>query len=372
MARLMHRPHDPLAGPRYGEALDVRLLDLDDQVVAELDGVTGASLDSSIHTTIRSSGSLKIDLTEPIDWHRHRVSLTYRFRCSRGDTHEYPLGVYLPTTPGASYFTNRSKSDVELYDKTQLVAAGGMPSTWTVDKGKTVAQAVRDILATVGEEGRVIAPDDEGGTLLNAMVFQPGTSKLRMINDILEAANFFSVWVDGDGSWRLDPYIPPASRGIEWTHRSGENAIFKEGFTHTADGFNVPNEVVVVGRSERDEDGNETEPPRALAWNQDPNDPYSIPSRGYTITAEPIQEQDATSLEVLEEIAQRRLVEMSAVTSTYELEHAWLPTPLNSAVRLVVPEHNIDAVAVLQSTSWSWTAGKRSSLAKSTLRGVKA
>src|SRR5690606_39295401 len=83
------------------------------------------------------------------------------------------------------------------------------------------------------------------------------------------------------------------------THRAGENAIFKEGFTHTADGFNVPNEVVVVGRSERDEDGNETEPPRALAWNQDPNDPYSIPSRGYTITAEPIQEQDATSLDVL-------------------------------------------------------------------------
>lgn len=371
MTRLIHRPFDPLVGHRFNESFEVYLMDLDDRVIDELDGASGGKLDESIHTVIRASGSLNFTYHQPVDWHRHRIGITYTFRDERGYTHRYPQGVFLPTTPGSTYHAHVARGEVQLYDKTQMLNAGGMPSTWTVDKGVTIAQAVKDILATVGET-RVSHPDDEGGELRNAMVFQPGTTKLRMVNDILEAGNFFGIWVDGDGVWQLQKYIPPAQRGVEWTHRSGENAIFKSGFKHTADGFNVPNEVVVIGRSERDDDGDEEEPPRALAWNQDPNDPFSIPSRGYTITAEPIQEQDATSLAVLEQIAQRRLLEMSSVTSTFEIDHAWLPNSLNSAVRLVVPEHDIDALTVLQSRSWSWEAGKRAGLTSSTLREVKA
>lgn len=363
-------PRDPLVGARRGEQILVDLLDARDRLIRPLGTVEGGSLDFSIHTAVRSSGDLEVANPGKVDWHRHRLGVRYEFTDEAGELHSHPLGVFLPTTPATQHSDVGPAATVEIYDKMTLLETDEVPATWTADKGKTIVQAVADVLATIGET-RVLGPDDGGGSLAEAMVWEPSTSKLRIVNDILEAGNFFSIWVDGDGVWRLDPYVAPTARGIAWEHIEGANAVFDAAFTHEADSYSIPNQVIIVGRPERNEDGTEEAPPVGVAENNNPDDPLSIPSRGRVISHRE-DDQDATSEQVLGQIAARRLLELSSVTSTYRIEHAWLPVDLNAGVRLVAPSAGVDALCVLQAWSWSWDAGEPPGLVSSTLREVRS
>lgn len=364
-------PRQPYVGARRREEWLVDVLDMADQPVASLDGVEAGSLDESIHTEIRASASLTVAEPGRVDWHRIRLQLLYRFVDEAGQSHDHPLGVFLPTTPRTSHADDGSSADVDLYDKTTLLTQDLTSSTWTVDQGRTVVSAVSEVLASV-DESRISAPDDGGGTIRSAMAWPPGTSKLRIVNDVLEAGGFFAIWVDGSGVWQLTPYVSPQNRGVQWTHRAGPEAVFLADVQHDADAWEVPNEVVVVGRAEQDSEGNDILPvPVGVARNENPADPLSIPSRGREITHTE-EDQDAVSTAVLEQLAARRLLELSSVTSTYEIQHAWLPLDLNAAVRLQVPEADIDALTVLQSRSWSWSATEGPDLVSATLREVQA
>lgn len=362
-------PVPPLVGPRRDEAVLVDVLDTDDQPVEVLDGVEGGSLDFNVNTEIRSSGSLTVARPGRVDWHRVRLAIRYEFTDTAGIRHVHPLGVFLPTTPSTVHGETGSTAEVELYDKMVMLSTDAAADTWTADAGLTVAQAVTAVLATIGEDDKVIAPQDGGGVLQDAMVWEPGTPKLKIINEILDAGYFFSIWVDGSGLWRLTPYVPPADRGVEWEHLAGFHAIFEPSVTHEEDTFEVPNQVIIVGRAEGD-DGGAVPPLSAVAENNDPDDPLSIPSRGRVISLRE-DDQDATSESVLGQIAARRLLEVSSVTSTYQLSHAFVPLDLNAVERLRWPSRGIDALCTLQSWSWSWDAASVPGLVAATLREVR-
>ena len=362
-------PREPLTGHRHGETWLIDVLDADDQIIGTLDGVTGGSLDFSIHTEIRSSGTLTVTDPSRVDWHRVRLAIRYEYLDATGQRHSHPLGVFLPTTPGTRHSDVGASADVDLYDKMSLLSTDAAASTWSVDAGTTVVDAVTEVLASVGES-RIVGPDDGGGALTAPMVWEPGTTKLRIVNDVLDAGNFFSLWVDGEGVWQLQPYTAPTARGVAWEHVSGAGAIFEAEFEHEADGWAIPNVVVIVGKPERDEDGDELPPAVGVARNDRPDDPFSTVGRGRDIVVTE-EDQDATSEAVLGQIAARRLLELSSVTSTYEISHAWLPVDLNAAVRLRVPERDIDALCVLQAWSWSWSTDGVPGLVSSTLREVQ-
>lgn len=363
------RARDPLVGARYDESWAFMLLDMADRPIAELEGVEAGSLERSIHTEVRSAGSMTVADPQRVDWHRHRVGISYQFRDEAGQSHEYPLGVFLPTTPTTRHGDTGLVADVQVFDKMTMLARGAVSSTWSVDAGTSVVDAVAEVLGQV-HETKISGPDDGGGNLTSSMVYDPGTPLLRIINDVLEAGNFFSIWVDGNGVWRLDPYIEPNRRGVEWAHETGANAVFEAEFEHEADGFDVPNVVIVTGKPEQDGEGNELPAPFGVARNEDPDDPFSVPSRGYEI-ARVEDDQDTVSEAVLGQLAARRLLELSSVTSTYRISHAWLPLDLNSAVRLRAPEQGVDALTVLQKDSWSWDAQGTVSLVRADLREVK-
>lgn len=364
-------PAAHLVGRRSQESWPVDILDMDDEVTGTLERVEGGSVDFNVAAEIRASGSLSVADPQGIDWHAIRLRVRYEFVDEAGTRWSYPLGVFLPTTPGDDHEETGTTTEVELYDKTVILSGDQIDETWTAQKGTTVVQAVTDVLATIGEDDRVAAPADGGGTLAADMVWEPGTTKLRIVNDILEAGNFFSIWVDGTGVWQLRPYVPPAERGVEWNHVAGENAIFLPSVNHEEDTFNVPNRVVLVGRAEPDADGGDAPGPSAIAENNNPDDPFSIPRRGRVISVRE-DEQDATSESVLGELAARRLRELSAPTSTYFVQHMFVPVDLNGVVGLHWAQRGIENVrATLQEWSWSWTAGDPSEPVPSTLREVR-
>src|SRR5690606_9088086 len=124
------------------------------------------------------------------------------------------------------------------------------------------------------------------------------------------------------------PYVAPQDRGIAWSFVDDDKRIHMPDFSHDYDGFNVPNEVVLVGQSDGD-----TPALVATARNTDPGSPWSIPSRGGSITHTETG-VEATSQFVLDNLAARRLTELTQVSSTFEVQHAWVPLELNDAVLL--------------------------------------
>src|SRR4029077_12625555 len=78
---------------------------------------------------------------------------------------------------------------------------------------------------------------------------------LNVINDLLAAIGYRGLWCDENGNYRADPYVPPASRAIEYTLDAGstDQAAFNDPQyarheivstaqrLYTFDTFNVPN-----------------------------------------------------------------------------------------------------------------------------------
>lgn len=351
-----------LVGHR-AEEWRVDVLTWDDSPAGTLDGVSGGSFDFSIHNTIRGGGSLEYVGREEIDWHRVRLQPWYTFRTLRGEEISWPLGIFIPASPKKNYTAEGISQTVELYDKLLILDQDKVEATYSLDKGQNIIEAVRDLILSTGETAILIEPSEH--EVSSAMVWEAGTSKLRIVNDLLAAANYFSLWVDGHGNFRADPYQAPAARGVSWDFHDNYESIYAPEFVHDQDGFSVPNRVIAIPQT----DGEEEAIP-AVAQNQNPDSPYSFQQRGRWITH--VEENvEAASPEVLQEIANRRLVELSQPSSTLEIEHAFIPLDLNDVVsfRRRTSLGALDTRAVIQKMSVSMDVD---SLVTSTLREVVA
>lgn len=339
------------------EAWRFDVLDLNDQKIGELDGVTEGKFDFSVASTIRSSGSITT-VAQGVDWLRVRIQPWYTMTAA-GQTISWPIGVFLPASPSADYGTRGGRRTVELYDKLLVLDQDRTDGTYSVPAGAVVTDVIRSILRGIGETRDAVT--DSPATLRTAMVWEADTSKLQIINDLLKSINYFSLWADGYGVFQGTPYVAPTGRGIAWHLADDERGIYSPAFQVEEDNFNVPNVVYQVSTSDGD-----TAALRAEARNENPDSPYSYNSRGRWISKVET-EVEASSQAVLNSIAQRRLAELSAVTATYTLNLALIPLDLNDAVQFTREAEGISAVAVLQNLSISTAVG---ALVQATFRGV--
>lgn len=302
------------------ERFRFELLDSNDAFIEELDGVEGGQLDFSIYNTIRSGGSLNVVENQTVDWMASRVKVYYVLATEAGDV-EWPLGVFIPAAPVATINGSKKSKTVELYDKMLILQQDAFDETYVVAAGANVTDAVRSIIESTGEDNISITDSDE--TLSTTMFWPAGETKLRAVNDLLAAINYFSIWCDGNGQYRAEPYQAPASRPLAHTFADDENGLYVPSFTVDADTFDVPNKVILVV-------SNPEEELVSVATNTDPDSPFSYANRGRWIVK--VDKADATSQDVLDGIAERRLVEASQVASTVDITHAWLPIYLNNVV----------------------------------------
>ena len=339
------------------------LLDLSGGLLGSLDGVTGGEFEYSSDTTLRASGSLTYERSNDVDWLHVLVRATYRATFPEGSVLEWPLGVFIPASPSASYGDGQSSRDVELQSLLQILDEDAVDQTYALAAGAAVIPAVRALITGAGVAGKVplIAGTDSDESLRSALVWEAGTSRLRIINDLLAAINYFSLWVDGQGTYRLDPYVPPAQRGSAWDFLDDEFGIASPDFTHTRDLFAVPNKVVGIAQGSGDAPALVS-----TATNVDEASPFSFPSRGRWITRVETN-IEATSQAVLDGIVARRLSELSQVSSSVEVSH-WPVLLTPNDVTTFRREHaGINLRGVVQKTSIDCTPG---SLARTTIREV--
>jgi hypothetical protein len=320
---------DPLTTHRQ-ESWRVEVLDLQGRLVGELDTVTGGSLRSAIGDTLRHGGQLQVESDqEPPDWLSILLRIVYVLDTPAGEM-SWSRGVYVPSSPRTHHYDGGWSADVELYSKLVILDGDHISHTWAVDAGQNPVEAARGVIERTAQGSEVMLTETTE-TLSAALTWDPDTSGLRIVNDLLAAANYFSLDVDGDGMFRADPYVRPQDRGIAWRFVDSADRIHVPEFDHEADGFDVPNEVVLIGQS----DG-ETPALTAVALNDDPESPWSRPRRGRWITRTR-SGVEATSLAVLDNMAARELAEASQVADTFEVRHLWVPQRLNDAALFEPP-----------------------------------
>lgn len=344
-------------GPRV-ESYYIDLLDNNDQFVRRLGKTYGGTLNFDLSAEIRGGGKVNV-VAEDIPWTQHRLKIWYE---PDEGQELISLGVYLPVVPNTAYSRGTSEVAVDLLDKVAMVSRDKIDKFYSVAANVRVPGIVRTLLNGSGFTPYSI---NDPAFILDGytkapMIWPAGTSKLQIINDLLAYINYAPLYVDANGVFQGRPHTLPANRVSVWTFESGPRAIHTSDWTKDQDLTSIPNKVILVSEGSSD-----TDALVGIAENNDPNSPYSIVNRGQVI---PHYETgiEAESPSIINNLAQRKLVELSAPVATMAISHANLPIEVGNVVRFV-PSSGDDMMAVVERLEYTLTPG---SLCKTTLKEV--
>lgn len=327
----------------------INILDNAENYIDRLDGVlpNGSHLKWVYNASVKGGGSLSVlDTGQDIDWLNCRlaVSATLHDLSDPSSGFTVNLGVFIPAAPTENWSDLGRTWTIELADKTSIpdqdimVSGSGQPVAYAVKAGTNIVRAVATVLRDLGE-GTPTFPSSLtwNKTLAHDMTWDFGATKLKIINDLLSAGGFASLWCDGYGRYQLSPYLSPANRAPVYSTRSpfsyGENSLMSPDWKHDRDLYTIPNRYVVVSQGTGD-----TEGMVAVATNEDPNSPFSYPSRGRWVT-EVQTGVDAADQAAMDVRAKAGLAQALSVSSGFSVSHAYLPDlSINAGVEFQLPE----------------------------------
>lgn len=332
----------------------IELLTRTDEKKSEITTATGGSVEFTQNTRLRGSGSLTLVDAEDVDWLSDRVRVSYQI-----DGGSIGLGVWLLSAPTMRSQGDSKVWDIDLLSKLSILDEDAVDRPFSLPPGTVVTRAVEDLIVSAGETNLSVTGSTEKTT--SALVWEAGTPKLTIINDLLASINYFSLWIDGAGQFRVEPYERPGARLLAWEFKPGVDSVHLDAWERDQDTTGVPNRVVVVSQPEGEE-----EALRAVAENNNPDSPFSFQARGRWVTYVETG-VEASSQKVLDSLAQRRLVDRSSPVANIEISN--LPLPLNpgDAVSFEHDGHRVFGVVQKWSMSLEPTA-----LAKTTIREVLA
>jgi hypothetical protein len=348
-------PQEILVGSR-NTRFYVDVLDQNDSPLARLDGVTDGELDWLSNATVKGGGDLTVkDVEQTIDW----LSARLRPYMVIEGLPVQPLGVWLPAEAPESWANGRSWA-IKLLDKSTILDQDSVAQTYALAAGSVVTNEIVTLIQSAGITNHAITASV--AVLDGDLVWSAGTSKLRIINDLLDLINYFSLYSNFEGQMVGSPYVLPANRPIAYEFIDGPESIYEPNFARDADIWSIPNRVTLVGVG----DGT-TAALTSTADNVDPLSPYSQPRRGRVIgrTETGIEAVDQAALDAA---AKTRLIELTSPTAGVEISHSPVPgLYINQAAKFRRQPAGIDARHVVSRTHLKLT-GK--ALAVSTLREV--
>ncbi|WP_149264301.1 hypothetical protein [Actinomadura sp. K4S16] len=227
---------------------------------------------------------------------------------------EWPQGVFLLSTPSrsvdASDVVTRA---VDGYDQLQIFIDDVVPDRYTAAAGAAYTTVVSSLLGSVAKQ---VTPSS--AVLPVAKEWEPGTTKLAIINELLSAINYDSLSFDEDGVALVRPYVSPQDRPAEYTYADDAVSVMNPEVEQELDLFSVPNRWVLVV----------SDPDRAalsaVYTNSDPASPTSTVRRQRVIT-DFRQEEDAADQATLAARAARLAFEASQVFETISFTTALMP-----------------------------------------------
>ncbi|HEU4754010.1 MAG TPA: hypothetical protein VFU47_12950 [Armatimonadota bacterium] len=329
------------------------LLDSANRPIRELDNVLACTVSQNWLADIKRTATFRLRDSGGINYALDRIKPYVRLHLppyGERDWVEWPQGVFLLSSPkrhvDASGLVTR---EVAAYDQLQVSADDKVVSRYTALPGDNYIQKVGSLLGLFTMDGLPPDPRNRPG----AREWEPGTPKLRIINDLLQAINYESLSYDEDGRRVIRPYVSPDQRAEEYTYADGSASMMVPEADHELDLFAVPNKWVLYVSSP---DG---PPLRSVYTNTNPASPTSTVRRGRTIV-DYRQEWDVADQATLDAKVARLAFEASQVYEAIEFETGLMPIHSGADVyRIRYGALAIDAKYVEHSWSMELRAGAR-------------
>src|SRR5690606_1109777 len=228
---------------------------------------------------------------------------------------EWPQGVFLLSTPNRdSDAAGVVRREVEAYDQLQVYVDDKVTDRFIATVGDRYTDVVSGLLGAVSKN--ITASEL---TLPYSMEWEPGTSKLTIINELLAAINYDPVFFDEFGQAVVRPYQPPHERARAFVYRDDADGVILPEVSQKIDLFQVPN-VFVLSVSNPEMGA----PLRSVFVNDSPQSPTSTISRGRQIV-EIRTEEEAADQATLDALAERAAIEASQVFEEVEFETVLMP-----------------------------------------------
>ena len=321
---------------------EFELLNANDSPIGTLDGVTGGGAELVAQSPLGGSGNLTLDKRQNIDWMSSRVRCWFSTGKAR-----WAVGTYLLSAPREQHSEYGIVThEVGLLTKMNIILEDTVTARYSLPAGTAIIAKVLDLIQSTGETRVAVTESD--ATLNSPLTWDAGTPKLTIINALLQAAGYWSLWCDGSGQFRVEPYANPADRAPAFRFEHGEKSLHFPDWSRERNMADVPNRFVAVGRGDED-----TAPLVGVASNTDPGSPYSYPSRGRWIIATE-EGVEAESQQVINQYAARRLRDLMDPVARLNVTHAMLDLNPNDVVQFI-PEDGAERLATVQRMSMSFT-----------------
>jgi hypothetical protein len=309
---------DALHGKRGSRKIRFRydLLDKNENKKQTLTSVIGGEVKFSALNDIKRTASFTIKDDPAINWLSDRIQPFVEVLINNTSWVEFPLGVFLPSSPTRDDTTGGAIRSVEAYDGLTILIDDKLADIYTVTAGTNIKTAVIAILTGAGITKYII--EDTTKTVSIDMQYEVGTPKISVINDLLSQINFTPIRVDVNGYFTSNSYISPSLRPIEYTYKDDELSVTYRGMQEELDLFDTPNQFIVVRTN------SEETPLKSVYTNSNAASPTSTVSRGRTIVdyreIDNISDQSA-----LDSYTQRIAFEASQVYGKLNFETAIMP-----------------------------------------------
>jgi hypothetical protein len=260
---------------------------------------------------------------------------------------EFNLGVFLMSSS-----TRQATPDgsvvrvVDGYDQRAALLGDKVTTRYTVASGTVVTTAVESLLSGFTTNITTSAT----GTP-RAMDWDPGTSKQRIIDDLLALLNYEPVHFDSSGTAVCRPYVDPGSRAPVWVYAAGAVSILGQDTAVELDLFDVPNSwLLVVSNPDQSV-------LTASYTNTNPASATSTASRGRTIT-DYRTGVEAANQGALDAMLARVVFEASQLVETVTFTGGFNPLHGHGdTVRVTDPSLGVDTVYAERAWSLTLTAG---------------
>lgn len=346
---------DALAGVAGARRWSFRyeLLDSTGASVEYLDGVESCSIDQNWLADL-SKRTAKIRLRDlgRINYLSDRIRPWVRLHLPPYGDRDYvqwAQGVFLLSSPKRTARPDGAVvRDVEAYDLLQVLAGDKPAARYTLAAGENPLTKVISLLGSL--------PNDLDDRLLVfapvAKEWEPGTSKLRIINDLLSYMNYQSLAFSERGRAYSTRYVPPAQRTAEYTYATGQRGVILPDVDQELDLFDVANQwIMAVSEPDR-------APLVSTYTNNDPSSPTSTVRRGRTITDFRNAGVDAPDQATLDGKVQRLAAEASQVYEVIEFQTGLMPIHGgNDVYQLTYPDLAVNAKFTEHSWSMELRAG---------------
>lgn len=316
------------------------LLDKNEKKIRTLTNVLSGEVSMNAFNTVKRTAkfSIREDENEPIDYLSHRIQPFVELKMPdqfeqnsagvrtlvEGKWIEYPLGVFILSSPTKKEQGDFIYRDIEAYDKLVILQEDKYTDRTIFKKGTRYVDAVISVLLSAGITKYNILSNEN--VLGEDMEYEPGTEKYKPIADFLNAINYNPLNVDEYGYVTSQPYVSPQVKSPDYRYELDEFSVVAHGMEEELDLYAVPN-VWVAYYSNADSVGANNPNPvtlRSVYTNSNPDSPTSTVSRGRNIVDYRKVEEIADQI-ALNAYVQRIAFEASQIYGKVKFQTAIMP-----------------------------------------------